>query len=496
MFEQDTQALYFGVTPLENLFLSEYMPGAKGDYVKVYLMGLYHSQRPDEHIGVPELARELDMSESDVEAAMRYWERRGLVALIKDEPPRYRYYCVAQRVLTGQDQAVRPDEKYVEFAESVYALFGDRRKVRPPEIALAYEWVQDVGLTPEVVLMLLNHMLMTAGAQFSFKRAQTTAVKMKEAGVATCEDAESFLRFAGETEKGAQAVLRRMGKRRAPGEDELALYKKWRQEWTFAPEAILSACAAMTAGDPSFKYLDGILERLHTDSAARTGAQVENTLRREEDESARVRSFKDALGIKATLPAILPVYRAMAQKMPPDVILLAAGECGRAGVHTLDSVQRLLDGWTEKGLITLSAAQEYVRRLREQNLFLQKLYDLCGHTGRPAAADREMLEAWRQKGAQDALILYAAGRAASAEGAKMRYINKVLESWLSEGIRTPDEARARDKTPLPRAAAPGKTVSAQRYAQREYTDEELEKAAGTDELLREASLKNERKSSS
>ena len=41
MFEFDQNALAYGVTALENRFLLDYLPAAKGDYVKVYLWGLF-----------------------------------------------------------------------------------------------------------------------------------------------------------------------------------------------------------------------------------------------------------------------------------------------------------------------------------------------------------------------------------------------------------------------------------------------------------------------
>ena len=46
MFEQDESMLRFGVTPVENLFIQEYLPAARGDYVKVYLYALYTSAHP------------------------------------------------------------------------------------------------------------------------------------------------------------------------------------------------------------------------------------------------------------------------------------------------------------------------------------------------------------------------------------------------------------------------------------------------------------------
>ena len=44
MFELDQEARAFGVTALENRFILDYLPAAKGDYVRVYLWGLYACQ--------------------------------------------------------------------------------------------------------------------------------------------------------------------------------------------------------------------------------------------------------------------------------------------------------------------------------------------------------------------------------------------------------------------------------------------------------------------
>lgn len=488
MFDCDGQAVYFGVTPVENIFLTEYMPAAKGDYVKVYLLGLYHSRRAGEDYGVPEMAKELELTVSDVEAALRHWERRGLVTRVEGAKPTYRFHSVAQRYLTGQDQSDAADPKYVAFSESVYALFGDARKVRPADIAFAYEWVQDIGLTQETVLMLLSHMVMTRGTQFSFRRAQSLAEGMKEANVRTCEDAESFLRFEGETTKGAQAVLRRMGLRRLPTEDELMLYAKWRRAWGFDAEAILNACAAMTAGiNPSFKYLDGILERLKEESAARTGVQVEKTLKDEEEKSKRLREFKDALGVKSTAKSVEPVYDELNARLPHGMILLAAGECARLGKNTLDSLQSLLSAWEEKDILTEQAARAYLNEIKTQNAFLQKMYEACGNRGKPGATDRELLSLWRAQGFKDDALLYAAAQAFAVEGGKMRYAAKVLEKWHALGAHTKAEA---EKISLPpKQKDGGKTVSAQRYEQRDYSLDNFDQAFDMDEAIREAKEK-------
>ena len=59
MFELDADALAYGVTAIENKFLLEYMPAAKGDYVKVYLWGLFKAAHPSPDDSLAEMAQEL-----------------------------------------------------------------------------------------------------------------------------------------------------------------------------------------------------------------------------------------------------------------------------------------------------------------------------------------------------------------------------------------------------------------------------------------------------
>ena len=129
VFEQDLQALYFGSMPVEHIFLTEYMPAARGDYVKVYLTCLYHSRMPNDDTKVEDVSRELGLDSSVVENAVRYWERRGLMVVIGGEAPRYQMRSAIQRALSGEPLSA--DNAFVQFSERVYELFGESRKVRP-----------------------------------------------------------------------------------------------------------------------------------------------------------------------------------------------------------------------------------------------------------------------------------------------------------------------------------------------------------------------------
>ncbi|MBR3107136.1 MAG: DnaD domain protein [Clostridia bacterium] len=475
MFEFDQGALSYGVTPLENRFLLDYLPAAKGDYIKVYLWGLFACAQKGPDYTLKEMAEEIFLSVPEIEAALRYWERRGLVTQLSDDPPRYRFYSPAQRAQTPIETSV--DTEYVGFAEAVYAAFGDRRKVIPSEISLAWEWVQDVGLPPEAVLMLLHHCMAQKGPNFSFKAAEKLAVRMKEAGVVTPDDAESFLQHNQTVHDGVRKVLSRMGKRRLSTDDELALYEKWVTDWQFQPQAILDACREMTSGDPSFKYLDKILEGLRNRSEARTGEQVAKRLEEEERQKSLAQEVFSRLGVRLSGPAAGREYQALLEIQPHGVLLLAADECRRKSWN-LEEMHALLERWKGKGLTTEEAVREYLDKRRGLEMLLREVFESCGHRGKPTAADLILYNKWHSWGYNQEMICAAAEQARNAEGGKIPYLDKVLEAWHEAGISDIAQVQARKKSEKK------KTVSEQQYTQRHYTEEEL--LAVSDDLIEEA----------
>ena len=471
MFKRSEDARAWGVTAIENIFITDYLPNARGDYVKVYLWGLYHSQRADENLTAEDMAAALDIPAADIMKAFRYWERRGLVTIETDDPPVIEYKSAFTQALSGGP--LRAEDDYVDFAESVYAAFGSKRKIKPDEIARAWEWVQDIGLTPEAVLMLLNHCIASWRPQFSFKKAEGLALAMKESGAVTAEDAESFLRSDLNCHIEARQVLRALGKRgRMESDAELALYRKWRDEWGFTPEAILAACSETASGEPNFAYLDGILRQFRERNlSARTGSEVEAALKAEKDEKDLAKEITRGFRPAVTWEYSVNLYRQWRRTFPHEVLLLASEEI-RAANKGAEAMVLLLNSWQEKGLSTPEKVSEYLRVDRTETEALTAVFAACDLAARPTAADHEWYRECLHAGFSRDDILSAARKAALVRGNKLAYIRKVLEG-----------------APEGRPSA-GKTVRAQQYEQRSYTEEELASIAD-DPILKALEAKDE-----
>lgn len=473
-FGFEDQYAMFDMTPVDNQFILEYLPGAKGDDLRVYLYGLMMCYHPQADITIEKMAQELHMSEEDVLAAYRRWERKGLVQRISDSPAQYRYVSVKRVLFTGAKLAV--DADYEAFAETLYAAFGNDRRLHGKEIGLCYEWVEELHLPVEVVVRLIEHMIALHGKGFALKSAQKLATMLADEKCATVEDADLLLARDASVWNGAKDVLTRMGKRRNPTVDEQQYYRKWLVDWGFSAEAILEACAELIKGEPNFAYLDGILRRHHQryDAASTSGAQMRNRIAQEHEAAAPFKALLQVLGISTQLvnAGTIGAYQEMRRMYPDNIILMAGRECARYGLK-FDDVIRTLQVWKRQGLETPEDIERSLQLIRQQNDFLLELYDLWRLDTRPNAPDRAMVAKWLQDwNLSESFIICCAAWAQGAEK-PMLYLNKLMDSYRQQGITTPEAAVAAHYAHTSAQAAPvrpqGKVVREQQYTQRQYT---------------------------
>lgn len=484
-FETDRSGLLWNATAVPNAFFCEYMPSAPESHVKVYLYGLMCAMGgvPEEGDLLDDVARLLNLERAEAERAMRYWERCHLVERIQDIPPRYRFLSVQQAMLERRE--IPRDEAYEAFAQAVYAAFGDRRKLHGGETVLAYEWVEQLKLPPEVVLMLIQHMIAARGVNFSFKAAQKLAVELSEQRVFTIDEAEAVFNRSEAAMRGARRILNHLGMRRSPTMDEIDLYQKWTEKWSFAPEAIEKACRETTKGSPNFGYLDKVLEGIRERSGGETGGEkaVGKRMKADDEENRHIREVLAELGMSMQRlgSGVREVYRDMAMVGGHEVVVLAAKQVARSRMaHTLDNVAGLLSAWSEKGLTTVEAVERHLAEVKTLNAHIRVLMERAGHSGGYTQTNRDLLRKWQETWRiPDALVELAADFARTADK-PMPYMDKLLSGWRDAGVDTVEAARAEHERrqqavgakPVPQGAA--KRVIEQQYEQREYDPEELD----------------------
>lgn len=73
-------------TSVSNIFISEYVPGANGEFIKVYLYLLHLMSLRSNNISISLLADTFNQTEADIMRALRYWDSLDVISLSFNGP--------------------------------------------------------------------------------------------------------------------------------------------------------------------------------------------------------------------------------------------------------------------------------------------------------------------------------------------------------------------------------------------------------------------------
>ena len=456
----DRNAGMYDSTPIENMFLMEYLPTAPEDFLRVYLYARMLCLHPELGDGMDELARALHMDADKVYDAMTYWERQGLVRRLTDRPPTYAILPVMQSV-SGMASSMESDYyEYRDFNANLQAIFGPEL-LQPQQYAMANDWINILGFTQDAVLKMVEGIYRKGKAKkpYSvFKKINETAAQWADRGIRTVEDVERALESDGQVEKVASAVMKRLSMNRSATTDELKLVSAWLYEWKLSQDEIIAACAETTKSRaPSLSYLNSILE------SRRSGKG---------DNFESLKNILRELGSAALpTPEQLKWFAGMLQQgFEPETIRLAASECARKRQHSFDDLCAQTDEWAKMNLQKFIDADGYVQAMNQLRAEVRELLQICGTNRNVQRGDVKYYETWMNVHSRER-IAYAA-ECARGMDKPMLYINKILGEWEKSGVKTVEEARAQHENRAyakPAAAAPA-VNPALNYEQRSNTE--------------------------
>jgi len=344
-------------TPVDNLFFSEFMPDADGEAVKVYLYGLMQCRFPS--MGDISVSEALSLSEGAVRAAFVYWQSKGLVRILKDEPLEVEYLTVEQPAVTTAVPL-----KYRSFVRALNELIAPRR-FNMNELGHIYDCIETFRLEEKTVLELVSHCMEEKGRNVRIQYIVTVGKSWADAGIFTFEQARDYIANAQVRRHGATAVLRRWNKRRSPTLDEMAMYDSWVKDWGFDDEAILAVCPRLTnTSSPSFEALgDRLRELFEQHKVKAEDIRADSSAVSDEKEFARMvfaRMGKVSTPTKDEIRQ-LSVFLEGPEGLPREVVLLAAEECADAE-RPFGKLKALLKDWTEKQVRTVEEAAKALQQ--------------------------------------------------------------------------------------------------------------------------------------
>ena len=266
-----------GDTPIENIFINDYMPQADGTYVKVYLMG-YKYAKDRQDFNNETLSKNLKLPLTDVLNAWNYWENEGII--IKHETDDEYNYIV---------EFVNLKQYYVDNVYKHIHKINDKNNyvdndklistAKNPEIKTMMEEIEDMLGRPlkinekQKIVTWLNKYktkpnVMTQAFSYSvnnkkvkrFSYIESVVSAWYDAGVVDLDTMVEYLEKRNDRFSAYSRISKALGFNRTLTEAEMRTIDRWIDEWDFSMEMILKCLDNSTKiNNPNLNYFDKIL---------------------------------------------------------------------------------------------------------------------------------------------------------------------------------------------------------------------------------------------
>jgi DnaD/phage-associated family protein len=259
-------------TPVSNVFIDKYMSKARGEYVKVYLLGLKYCVSGELGANSSLIASTLCLLETDILNAWNYWNDEGVIKMSAiDNMGNFRIEFLdlsntPEESIKNLDLIKELDNSSVKgMLQDIEKLIG--RPLSPKEMTLYLGWQKDFNFSPELILLLIQYCV--SKGKVDYRYIEKIAMAWHDSNIKDIEGAQSFIKRHEDKWTNIRKILTYLGIKSGdvmkPQEDILA---KWLNVYKFPTEIIYKACDICfeRLNRADFKYIDGILNSWFKDN--------------------------------------------------------------------------------------------------------------------------------------------------------------------------------------------------------------------------------------
>jgi DnaD/phage-associated family protein len=258
-------------TPVSNIFIDKYMTKARGDFVKVYLLGLKYCISGEIGVSSSILASTLHLLETDVLNAWNYWNDESVIKMIPiDNMGNFNIQFIDLNERTeASDDGVNllqelSNNSTKGMLQDIEKLLG--RPLSPKEMSLYIGWQKEYNFPQELILLLIQYCV--SKGKTDYRYIEKIAIAWFDSKIMTIEEAQSYIKRHEDKWIKIRKILTYLGVKDGevmkPQEDML---DKWINTYKFSLEIIFKACDICfeRINKAEFKYIDGILGSWYKD---------------------------------------------------------------------------------------------------------------------------------------------------------------------------------------------------------------------------------------
>lgn len=298
--EQNELSMLFSHTNLPDVFITEYLAEASGDFIKVYLYMLFLSKY-NKDIKLNDLSKKIALPLNVIQEAIKYWEERGVIT------KKGTGYIVNNIQEIELNKLYSP--KITVSKETVQNMQKDKSRSNAIEVInnnffqgiMSPSWYSDIDLwfkkynfDEEVMIALFQYCFDKSALHKNYVKAVADAWYSNN--IKTFSDLEEYDENNEKINKIKKNICKKLGLNRKLTQYEEAYIEKWLNDYKYNFDIIELALKKTTSkSNPNFDYIDKIITDWH-DRKLLNSDDVKNYLLEFKNKSKQIKELEKKTG--------------------------------------------------------------------------------------------------------------------------------------------------------------------------------------------------------
>ena len=432
-----SQFLLNNSVSLDYAFFQDFLPNEKGEYIKVFLYGLYFcSARPEATLS--DFCADLNLKEDDVIECMYHFQDLGLVQVISEEPFQVKYMPI--KSVIDNSRKYNKDE-FINFNISAQELIKGRM-IGVNEYTDYYTLLKSFNMTQEALLQIIKYCVDVKGNRVGSSYILAVAKDWAYAKILTEEAVLNKIEEMNVLSPELKDVFACLGLKRAPTYNDYNTYSTWKKEFNFSDEVILFVAK-------SLKHKGG-MEKLHSKLVKCYELHL-YSVKEIEDYYVNLNNMYDIAKVVCKNLGLYfenyePVVENYVSKwlnlgFDEEMIKFYSSQCFLNGTRNLEGMDTNINKLYKLGIVSLQAYNQFAEQNIKLDESISKILSLCGLVRRVNSVDRQFYRVWKQDwNFSDEIIEYVASISVG-KMQPMSYINKILADFKQNNILTLEQAK-------------------------------------------------------
>ena len=448
---------------IDNAFVTDFMPFAPENYVKVYLYGLKLACFGGVGDIETEIAGKLNLEPGLVSEAFSYWANEGLVNILSTSPVAVEYLAVNKGTLALRKFS---KTKYKDFNDQLHAMLPSRN-ILPNEYNEYYSIMEAMHIEPEAMLAIIAYCIRLKGQDVGYPYILAVARNLARQGCLTYDRVNEQLSEFDLYDKDVAAVLHSLGSKKAPAIEDKRMFAKWTKTLGFPTETVVQVAKSVKRG--GMDRLDALLVKYYENHLF-SMAEIDEFNRNRDRLYSLTKEINKRIGVYyEQLDFIIETYvtRWLSYGFTDETLLTIAEYCFRCNIRTLEGYNATVEKFYKQGLITADDIGEFLGEAVRRDADIREALEKAGVTRPVPSRDRDSYRTWTYSWKMDRdVVLYAASLAAG-NASPVSYMNAILGGWHNAGVTSLEGAKKFGAT---RASASRETAAT---VTKTYTSEQL-----------------------